>query len=174
MSPEHRSFLTVQQGVVAFVVNVILNGVIAWLIFRGVEQVPVLGGSGVAADLMITAFLLPFLTCMIVSRVVASQVRGGKVPRAEQGQLAVASASRGWWQRSIFQRSLFLGAIGILFAALPVVAALLLTKAPGFSSMDLVAFKALWAGLLACSVSPAIAWWAILSASEEASPARAA
>jgi len=75
LSSEHRSFLVLHQGLVPTGFNLVLNGLIAWLLFRTATSVPLWGESGMGIDLLATAFLLPFLTCLIVSRLVGGQGR---------------------------------------------------------------------------------------------------
>jgi hypothetical protein len=62
-------------------------------------------------------------------------------------------------------RGLFLGACSILLAALPVVAALSIADSASFEAFAFIGYKAMWAGLLAGTISPVIAWWALADAS---------
>jgi hypothetical protein len=164
LSDEHRSFLIVHQGLVPALFNLVLNGAIAWLLFRSLSSIPLWGQTSVGGDLLITAFILPFLTCVIVSRLVGSQVRAGKLtPLA-----ADAVPSSGWSKRSAAARGLLLGAGGLLLGAAPIVVALSLGGAEAFGVGDFVAFKAVWAGLLAAVATPLVGWWALANASREA------
>ena len=67
MSPGHLRFLLLEQGIGSAVVNFLLNGAIAWLVFRGVAQVPLWGQQSIAGDTIGTCFFLPFLTTLIVT-----------------------------------------------------------------------------------------------------------
>jgi len=145
------------------VFNLVLNGLIAWVLFRSSSAIPLWGESSIGVDLMATAFLLPFLTCVIVSALVARQVESGKVPRLPSDQYPHS----GWFRRSSYVRGLFLGLTGILFAAIPVVWALDLGRAQPFSVASFVAFKAVWAAMLALVVTPFVGWWALANASYE-------
>ena len=40
LTPAQRRFVLLDNGVGAFVVNLLINGVIAWLLFRKVTHVP--------------------------------------------------------------------------------------------------------------------------------------
>ena len=161
LSPEHRKLLVVEQGIVAFVINVLLNGGIAWLLFRSVSEIPLWGEQSVGGDLMITSILLPVLSCIIVSKIVGNQVRDGKIPRLPDAQIPAS----GFSFRASAIRGLFLGACALLLAASPVVAALHIGDAASFESGAFIAYKAVWAGLLAGVISPVIAWWALADAS---------
>ena len=101
------------------------------------------------------------LTCLIVSRLIASQVRSGKLPPLASDQIG----SRGWHHQSILKRGLFLGVVGVLFASAPVVVALEIAQAQPIELYTFVGFKAIWAGLFAAVLTPLIAWWALSSAS---------
>jgi hypothetical protein len=161
LSPEHRKLLVIDQGVVAFVINLVLNGGIGWLIFRSAAEVPVWGESSAGGDLLVTALLLPLLTAVIVSKLVAGQVESGKLPPLASHQIP----DSGFSLRPSAIRGFALGGMAIVLAALPVVAALSLSASTGFASSDFIGFKAVWGGLLGASVSPVIAWWALADAS---------
>ncbi len=62
-------------------------------------------------------------------------------------------------------RGLFLGTACVLFGAAPVVGALSLGQAQPFPVPAFVAFKAVWAAMLALMVTPVVGWWALASAS---------
>jgi hypothetical protein len=161
LSSEHRRLLSVDQGIIAIVINVLLNGGIAWLLFSSVSVVPLWGESSVGIDLILTAFLLPFLSCLIVSRIVAGQVRSGKLPPLPTAQVPES----GWSHRSIRARGALLGVCSVFLAAGPIVVALSLADSATFGASAFIGFKAGWGGLLGGVVSPVIAWWALAEAS---------
>jgi len=70
-----------------------------------------------------------------------------------------------WFERSPLQRGLALGAAGVVFGALPLVWALQLAQAQPLAVSAFVAFKAVWAALLALVVTPVVGWWALANAS---------
>ncbi|MBW2496104.1 MAG: hypothetical protein JRF61_02420 [Deltaproteobacteria bacterium] len=153
--------MLVEQGLIPTVFNLVLNGLIAWALFRSAAAVPLWGESSIGVDLVATSFLLPFLTCIIVSALVGRQVDAGKMPRLPSDQFPHS----GWFRRSSFVRGLFLGVAGVLFAAIPVVWALDLGQAQPFPVSSFIAFKAVWAALLALVVTPLVGWWALANAS---------
>ena len=162
-SDRHRRFFIIEQGAVPTIFNFLLNGVIAWALFRSVANVPLWGEASVGVDLLVTAFVLPFLTCVIVSKIVAGHVRDGKVPPLPSNQLPHSR----WFQTSPAKRGVFLGAAGVLFSAVPIVWALSLGQAQPIPMTSFVAFKAVWAAMLALLVTPVVAWWALANASHE-------
>jgi hypothetical protein len=161
LSQRHRRFLIVEQGAIPSAFNLVINGGIAWALFHSATGIPLWGESSVGVDLLATAFLLPFLTCLIVSALVGRDVRAGRVPPLTAEQ---RSGSH-WVDRPASVRGLFLGALGVLFGALPLVWALHLGQAQPLPALSFVAFKAVWAAMLAFLVTPVIGWWALASAS---------
>ncbi|MBY5991736.1 hypothetical protein [Ferrimonas balearica] len=161
ISARHRHFLLIEQGVVPAVFNFFINGLIVWALFRTEESIPLWGESSIGLDLLLTAFLLPFLTCVIVSAIVSRQLDAGKIPPLPLEQFPMT----GWYRRSSSVRGLFLGTVCVIFAAIPVVWALYLGQAKPFYVSSFIAFKAVWAALLAIVVTPIVGWWALASAS---------
>ena len=163
LSDRHRHLLQIEQGLFAGLINVVFNGAIAWLLMRSHREIPLWGETSMGVDLLATGFLLPFFTCLIVSRIVRSQVRQGKIPALEAHHVG----PRGLHRHSILKRALLLGVVGVVFASGPLVAILALAQASPVAVLSFVSFKAVWAGLLAMALSPIIAWWALSDASLE-------
>jgi hypothetical protein len=161
LSPRHRRFLVLEHGIGSAVFNFFLNLGIAWLLFREAASVPLWGAQSIAGDTIGTAFMLPFFTALIVTRIVGSQVHSGALPSL----LPEASSSSAWAARSSSARGAALGVASVVLAALPLV---LVWTLAGPSSLELggfLFFKATFAALLAAAVTPAIAWWALVAAS---------
>jgi hypothetical protein len=161
LTAAHRRLLIVDNGIVSALFNFVLNAAIAWALFRTAVQVPLWGEQSVAGDTLITAFLLPFLTCLIVSRLVAKQVTQGHVPPLRADDPPLAAFSR----RSTLARGTLLGVASVALAAVPVVAALHASGFAGFALWPFIGFKATFAALLAAAVTPLVGWWALLGAS---------
>lgn len=161
LSDRHRSFLIIEQSVFAGLINVVINGTIAWLLMRSLTEIPLWGETSMGVDLLATGFLLPFFTCIIVSRLTRGQVENGKLPPLEASQIRPL----GIHERSSLVRGALIGVLGVIFAAAPLVALLDLAQAAPVPLISFVSFKAIWAGLFAMVVSPIIAWWALSAAS---------
>src|SRR5262245_58855388 len=144
LAAPHRRLLVVDNGIISAVFNFLLNGAIAWALFRTVTHVPLWGQQSIAGDTLITAFLLPFLTCLIVSRLVAKQVTAGHLPPLRGADLPLARGSR--W--SPLARATLLGVAGVALA-FPLVAALHASGFGGFDLWPFIGFKATFAALLA-------------------------
>lgn len=62
------------------IINFIINGAIAWAIYRPMAAVPIWGERSIAGDTFSTAFLLPFFVCLIVTPLTHRKVRRGEIP----------------------------------------------------------------------------------------------
>ncbi|MEM9173716.1 MAG: hypothetical protein AAGC67_00640 [Myxococcota bacterium] len=171
LSDPHRRFFRNDQFLHAFVINVLINGAIAWAILRSHATIPLWGQAAMGPDLLATGVLLPVFMTLIVSRLIRGQVERGTLPPLAPALIA----ERGMHRRPAIVRALVLAAFATLCGSLPLVALLELADARPVSLAGFVAFKALWAGAMAALLSPPMAWWALAAASERApSEAKAA
>jgi len=161
LSREHRRFLVLDQGVAPTIFNFALNGAIAWLMFRSARSVPVWGQPSIAADTLVTAFVLPVLTSFIVGALVQRQVGRGQVSRLNASQCS----SSAWPRRSRWQRGAALGVAAVVLAALPVVLFFTLAGPTELERWSFIWFKAAFAAALGALVTPLIGWWALAEAS---------
>src|SRR5881398_2828514 len=135
VSPAQRRYVFLEQGVGAAGFNFLLNAAIAWLMFRGAEAVPLWGQQSIAGDTIGTSVILPFLTCLIATRLVRGHVRSGKV--APLGWSRDTQPWLGWLPRGTLARGLVLGGAGLLVFAPPVLVAL--------AALGVTQLVALWA-----------------------------
>jgi len=159
MSPEHRRFLVLEQGVGSAVFNFVLNGVIAWLLFRSLERVPLWGQQSIAGDTIGTCFFLPFFTALIVTPLVRRRIRAGSV--APLGWTRETHPSLGWLPSGTTKRALVLGVICVLAVAPLSVWALGRLGVDELGFWHFVGFKATFAAALALLVTPVISIWAM-------------
>jgi hypothetical protein len=156
MSDDHRRYLIVEQGGGAAIVNFLLNGAIAWGVFRHLDVVPLWGEQSIAGDTIVTGVVLPLLTCLIATGIVRRQVLGGKV-RA----LVDAHPSVAWMPQRTVVRGLVL-AMAVSLTLVPSTLALLtVLGVEGMGFWGFVLFKATWASAAAFVVQPVVALWAI-------------
>ena len=160
----HRRYLLIEQGVGAAIFNLVLNGVIAWLSVRSLERVPLWGGdTSIAVDTIATTFLLPFITCLVVTRIARRMVEKGRLPavawrRADHpllGRLPARPVTRG----------LVLGVTGLVAFAPVVVWAFAALEVRELGVWSFVVFKALFAAVLSVVFTPVIALMALGDAS---------
>lgn len=161
LSPQHRRFLWIDQGVGAVIFNFAFNAGIAWLSVRSLAAMPLWGSQSIAADTVATAFLLPLFTALIVTRIVRHQVTSTRLSPLPAG----APLASPWVDRSPLRRGTLVGLASILLAAVPVVAVLVALGVTDFDRSGFIWFKASFAALLAGAVTPIIGWWALLEAS---------
>jgi hypothetical protein len=164
MSPRHRQYLVLEQGIGSGIFNVGLNAAIAWLLFRGMDAVPLWGQQSIAGDTIGTAFMLPLLTTLIASRVVYRHVRRGRVPAwavSDGSVLRRLPDGLGW-------RGTVLGIACLALAGLPATGVLGAAGVAEMSFGGFICFKALFAGVLAMMVTPIIARLALADASGSA------
>ena len=175
MPPAVRRYLLLEQGVGAAVFNFVLNAAIAWAMFRSVDVVPLWGQQSIMGDTIGTCFLLPLLTCLIVTRLVRGHIRAGKV--ASLGWTRASHPVLGWLPRTTARRGVALGVACIALLAPLAFVALGLLGVAGMPFWRFVLFKAAFAALAAALVTPLVALWAIAEAPvprESATPARSA
>ncbi len=153
MSPVHRRYLLVDQGIGAGIFNVPVNAGFAWLFFHDFSIVPLWGQQSIGGDTIGTAFILPLLTTLIASRIVRSQVRGGRVPPLAWAETSLGRRVPRW----LFVRGALLGLVCIVVAGIPTTRMLAAAGVDQMSFGGFVAFKAIFAGLLAVVVTPLVA-----------------
>jgi hypothetical protein len=163
LSDRHRSFLIIEQSAIAGIINVVINGVIVWLLMHSLTEIPLWGDVSMGGDLLATGFLLPFLTCLVVSALTRRQVQSGKLPALEASQIRPLGIHR----RSSLFRATLMGVVGVTFFSGPLVVLLDLAQASPVPFLSFLYFKAIWAGIFAMIVSPIIAWWALSAASSD-------
>ena len=163
MHAAHRRYLVLEQGLGAVLVNFALNFAIAWAAFRGMAAVPMWGSQSIAGDTIATSFLLPFLTCLIVTPLAQREVGRGRLPAFERDRADVALLAR--LPRSTLRRAAVLGLVATLLFA-PI--AIAVFHAAGLDGSDARTFmwvKAAYAALLAGIVTPPIALGALADTS---------
>jgi hypothetical protein len=152
MSPVHRRYLLLEQGIGAGVVNLAINAAIAWAMFRGMTTVPLWGDLSIGGDTIGTTFFLPFLTTLFASRAVRGHVRRGRVPALPWGDPPGRRVPRG-----LAARGALLGVLCVLVVGLPTAHGLDAAGVAAMSFGDFLVFKALFAAVLGMLVTPVVA-----------------
>jgi len=154
LSEKHRSWLIREQVIAPAAINFALNAGIAWLIFRGRGLVPLWGEGGIAQDAIATLFLLPFLTCLIVTPLVRRAVGAGKVPPLD-GAIGLPKVVERL-PRALLGRAAALGLGGVVGGA-PLVLGAVALAGGALAVPTLVLAKGVYTGALAALVGPMIA-----------------
>lgn len=164
MTPTLRRYLLLEHGFGSAVFNFVLNGTIAWLLFRRVAEVPLWGQQSIAGDTIGTSLFLPLITCLIVTPLVRRHTRARDL--GTLGWSPTANALLHWLPAGTFRRGLVLGATCLLVVAPLAVGALGAMGVTGMPLWHFVVFKAVFAAALALAVQPLIALWAVGSESQ--------
>lgn len=159
MSAAHLRFLLLEQGIGAAVFNFVLNGAIAWGLFRSLERVPLWGQQSIAGDTIATCFFLPFLTTLIVTPLVRQRVRAGTI--AALGWTRETHPAIGWLPSGTATRGLVLGVACALVVGLLSVWVLRRVGVAELALWPFVGFKAAFAAGLALVMTPVISLWAM-------------
>ena len=159
MSSAQRRYLLVEHGIGAAAFNLVLNGAIAWLMFRGVTGVPLWGQQSIAGDTLGTSLLLPVMSSLIVTRVVRAHVRAGRV--APLSWPTVAAGDLRWLPGTPLRLGASLALVAIALPGVLTVGALAVLGVAEMPFGSFVLFKACFAAALAALVTPVIALSAI-------------
>lgn len=159
MSPAHKRFLLLEEGVGSVIANVIINGAIALLLFRGADRVPLWGQQSIAGDTIGTTFFLPFFTTLIVTPLARRALRAGQFEALEWGR----DVPRGlrWLPAGTFARGIALGLLCLVIVAPLSVGALSALGVTEQSFWGFITFKVIFAAALGAPVTPLIALLAI-------------
>lgn len=133
-----------------FLINLVLNGLIAWLLLKDLPAFGAVGEHGYGVDLVITGFLLAGLVAAFTMMIHRGQLLKGKhqaIPPQALGAIARAAPQNHWLN------SLLFGIGGALLAA-ATVGVLMLLSVPPFEPLAYALFKGVWAGILAALVVP--------------------
>jgi len=155
-STEQKQFLIKEQGVKAFIINFIINGLIAWLVMKKFAELTLWGDAGFAVDILATGFLLPFLSCVIISPILMGKIRKGKLNLVFE-----TNGENGMHKRPMLIRALWLGILGLAGASLPVILFFKFLYTDPISLWTFIGFKSIWAGALGGIVTPFIAYWVL-------------
>ncbi|WP_298439224.1 hypothetical protein [uncultured Ferrimonas sp.] len=158
LTTAQRKFIFIDNGIGAVLFNTLLNAGIGWLLFSSMALVPLWGEHSIGGDLLASGLLLPLLVALIAGALIKKQLQHGKVEA-----IAVPGVLAGSWLRWTTGRfGLVLGLFCVCFAALPMVALLQLSGAEAVTGTQMIAFKAVWSGVLSVLVSPLVAFWSLL------------
>jgi hypothetical protein len=165
VSPTLRRYLLLEHGVGSAVFNFVLNGAIAWVVFRKTVEVPLWGQQSIAGDTIGTTLLLPFLTCLIVTPMVRRHLQARDL--GALGPSRTADVLLRWLPASTFGRGLCLGAACVMAVAPLAICALGALGIAGMPLWRFIGFKAAFAAALAFAVQPLIALWVVRSQKQE-------
>ena len=166
LSPTQKKYIYVEQGISSAFFNLLINGGIAWLLFKGETIIPVFGDNpSVLFDGVVTLFLLGVLLTGIVTPLarraaIKKPELRPTVPRAETAVLKCLP-------KGLLLRCLFLGAV---ITAVLVPLFLLIFSALGVESLSpigYVVFKGIYTGIVGGALAIVVVWSALCDVAEE-------
>lgn len=155
LNRQHVKYLLIEQSLIPGVLNLVINGAIAYLIFGINDVINIWGESpNVGVDTIATFILLPLITTMIVTATTRKKVSSGKLAKIAYS----TSISRilNYMPYSSFWRSVLFGLIGFV-AAICVLALLQLLEIRRVEAQTLVLLKSLYTMVLGATLTPVIA-----------------
>ena len=131
-----------------------IAALLSWLLFRHAERVPVTGSQGVVVDTIASAFMIPFATCLILTRIVRRQVSRGRIAVLDGGVLCA------FMPRSILWRAILMAFVCVA-AISPIIVVACTSLANSVSVQHFLLFKLGFAGAEGALITPLIAFVAI-------------
>jgi hypothetical protein len=155
LPPEHRRWILLNALLVTAVINVIVNGVIDLVSIAGKGPIPFWGPPLVDTNtvwtIIGTLFLLPLVTCLLVTTAVRRDQRLGTLPPLTGlGHSESLPDSR-------LRRGLLFGGVIALFGAPPIILVLAALGVGDLSHAQYTAWHIAFAVVLGALVTPVIA-----------------
>ena len=138
-----------KDAIVNFVINMLLNGLLAYFLNKSKLLLPLWGESGFGIDIFITTFLLLFLLAWILIAINRRGVQKGKAPRLSWNTELALHRVLSRFPQGAFQSGLLLGLCGLLVVAPVTVGVFHVLDVTELTPMSYAVFKGVWAGLLA-------------------------
>jgi hypothetical protein len=157
--PPYREYMIREHLIGPILINVVINGVIVAALFRGQDVVAIEGAA--VFDFLPIAFMVAFMSCLIVTSVVARQVAQDDVHPLPAASLPTDGIAL----RARWQRGLALGVAALAALGLPAAGLLSWVGPESLSYWTVVATKAAFGGLVGAATGPIVGWWALVAAS---------
>lgn len=155
----HRRWIVLNALLATALINLVVNGLIAFLFTRGQADVPFwarpLSETSTLADTLGTIFVLRVVTGLLATMAVWSELRSGALE-----PVALVEPFGRWFARlppAGLRRGLAFGAITFVIVAPPVALVLVLIDPGTLSCPHFIAFKVAFAIALGAIVTPIIA-----------------
>lgn len=151
----HYRYLVLEQCIGGALFNFAFNAAIAWPFFHGLSRVPFWGVTSIASDTITTCFMLPFMTCVVVTRLAIREIRRGRfdVP----GWRRSAHPILGRLPANTELRGLVLGVLCLLVVTPVTLGVFVSSKIETLPFRDFLIFKSTFAGVLGGIFTPIVA-----------------
>jgi hypothetical protein len=137
------------------VTNLAIAALLGWLLFGHAERVPMIGSQSAVTDTIVSAFMISFATCLIVTPVARRQMRSGRIAALTGGGLSALMPSGILW------RAILLGAASVAIVSPMVMVASACICARGIALRNFLIFKLAFAAAEGAVTTPLIAALAI-------------
>jgi hypothetical protein len=158
--PAHRNFIIINEVIIATVFNFFINSVIAWFLYRNVEQVPLWSLKGIAVDTIVTAFILTLLSYYYIALSVWFTMKMKWLPVIENDpKVGIIS---NMIRLPIFVQGIIFAFSAALLIGFPVIVAFFVTGTKSMSYGSFFWYKAIFGAAVSLIVSPPIGLLSIL------------
>jgi len=169
MDAQHWRWVWLNAVLATAVINVLANGVIAWLSVLGMDDVPLwsvplVGGTSTAVDTVGTCFVLPFLTMIFTTLAIRRELRLGAfdpVPASDDRAPLMRRLPR-----SLGRRALVFAALTTLGLGVPALVAVAAFAPATISSSAFITYKIVLGVGLGALVTPVVALGAMADQAE--------
>ena len=152
MNRNHFKFLIIEQVILAFIINYIVNAAIGYVAYRGISTLPMWGMKSIVGDSIIMTFLLTIIVCFVVTMTTHKKVRSGHLESLSWRRSSNAILAK--LPQNNFWRSLVLAVVFTIIVTPIVIGALILLNINEMTHMTFVIYKGFLAGFLAILVAP--------------------
>ena len=136
-------------------INLAIAALLGWLLFLHGERVPMTGVHSAVTDTIVSAFMISFATCLIVTPVARRQMRSGRIAALNGGGLSALMPSGILW------RAILLGAACVALVSPMMIVASEYVSARGIALRHFLLFKLAFAAAVGAVITPLIAALAI-------------
>lgn len=159
MTAAHWRWIITRAVVVTALINLVVNGALAWISSRGQRVVaiwspPFLRPSTVT-DTLGTLFLLPLVTTVMCSLAVRRDTHRGTLPRLEPGSVLVRVVDGA--PAGLLRRAVVLGATSVLTLGPIATALIAIIHFGDIRTMTFVLYKAILGVTLGLAITPIVA-----------------
>lgn len=152
MNRNHYKYLIIEQVILAFIINYIVNAAIGYAVFHGIGTLPMWGMKSIAGDTIIMTFLLSLIVSFVVTLTTHKKIRSGQLESLSWRRSSNAILAK--LPQNTFWRSLVLAVVFTIIVAPVVIGALAVLNINEMPHLAFVIFKGFLAGFLAIIVAP--------------------
>ncbi len=149
-----------RETVVSFIINAIINGLLAWWLLKQKAMLSLWGQEGFAVDLVVTGFIMLFLIASIVVPINRRKMTRGALPAHQWGSGSALQNLLRKLPRRLPLLALCFALFGALIVAPLTIFVMQAVSVTELTPMTYSIFKAVWAGALAALMIAPLIWLA--------------